>query len=78
MLYELDLKTLSSLSAGSAKLEAYVKHLASVTIQRHFRGFHDRRESKVLYMLKKRLTRILGPLVKRKLEARHYKAAVRI
>lgn len=49
MLYDLDMKTLRQLNTGSnRKFDNFVKHFASITIQRVFRGHLGRKECKIL------------------------------
>lgn len=79
MLYELDIKTLNQLNTGcNGKFDGFVQHFASVTIQRHFKGFAVRKEVAVTKFMRKRFARLLEPFVKNFLKEKRVKAAIRI
>lgn len=49
-----------------------------MTIQRHFRGFCERKEFKTMFAMKKRLVKLLEPLVQAKLARKYAFAATKI
>lgn len=67
LLYELDLKTLRELNSGSnEKFDTFIRHFATVTIQRYFRGHMERGKYAIMKFQMKRLVRKIEPLVKQR------------